>query len=86
MLEAGQLEGTILDVFTGDLHPVPSSLWRRGDADRVIEKGQAPVPRSPNTGWLLVKQFAEASVPAKPLSQARMREAVAALKEKLATV
>jgi hypothetical protein len=27
MLEAGQLDGAVLDVFTGHLHPVPTSLW-----------------------------------------------------------
>jgi hypothetical protein len=84
-LEAGELEGVILDVFTGNLHPVSRSLWRRHDADRVIKKGQAPVPRSPNTGRLLVKQFGDSSVPAKPIPQARLPDVIQALKKETAT-
>ncbi len=84
-LERGDLKAAILDPFTGTLHQAAASRWRRHDADRVLEKGQAPIPRSPNKGRLLVKQFAEASMPAKPVSQARMREAIEALEAKLAT-
>ena len=39
LLEAGQLEAAILDPFTGALHQATTSLWRRHDADRLIEKG-----------------------------------------------
>ena len=51
----------------------------------MIEHGQAPIPHSPNTGTLLIKQFAEANEPAKPISPARIKEAIEALKRKTAT-
>jgi hypothetical protein len=60
-LERGDLEAVILDPFTGTMHGASASLWRRHDADRIIERGQASIPGSPNTGQLLVKQFAEAN-------------------------
>jgi hypothetical protein len=85
LLEAGQLEAAILDPFTGTLHQATTSLWRRHGADRLIEKGQAPIPRSPNTGSVLVKRFAEPNVDTKPIPQAKIQEAIEALKEKLAT-
>ena len=85
LLEAGQLEAAILDPFTGALHQATTSLWRRHDADRLIEKGQAPIPRSLNTGSVLVKRFAEPNVDTKPIPQAKIQEAIEALKEKLAT-
>jgi hypothetical protein len=85
LLEAGQLEAAILDPFTGALHQATTSLWRRHDADRLIEKGQAPIPRSRNTGSVLVKRFAESNVDTKPIPQAKIQEAIVALKEKLAT-
>ncbi len=44
MLDAGELEAAILDPWTGKLHQASASLWRRHDADRMIEKGQAPIP------------------------------------------
>jgi len=85
LLDAGELEAAILDPWTGKLHQVSPSLWRRHDADRMIEKGQAPIPGSLNTGKLLVRQFAEANEPRKPLPRAKIREAIEALKAKLAT-
>ena len=85
LLESGELEAAILDPFSGALHRAPTSLWRRHDADRVIEKGQAPIPHSPNTGSVLVKRFAEATVDTKPIPQAKIQEAIEALKEKIAT-
>jgi hypothetical protein len=85
MLEAGELEAVIVDPWTGKRHQASASLWRRYDADQMIEKGQAPIPRSRNKGKLLVKQFAEANEPKKPLPKAKIPEAVGALKEKLAT-
>jgi hypothetical protein len=85
LLEAGQLEAAILDPFTGALHQATTSLWRRHDADRLIEKGQAPIPRSLNMGSILVKRFAESNVDTKPIPQAKIQEAIEALKEKLAT-
>jgi hypothetical protein len=85
-LERGDFEAAALNPFTGTVHPVPASLWRRHDADRIIEKGQAPIPASLNTGKLLVKRFAETNdEPKKPLPKAKIREAIAALKARLAT-
>jgi hypothetical protein len=85
LLEAGHLEAAILDPCSGELHPAPARLWRRHDADRMIKTGQAPLPHSSNTGSLLVKQFADASVRAKPMPKAQIGEAIEALKEKLGT-
>ena len=51
----------------------------------MIKKGRAQVPPSGNIGSLLVKQFADASVRAKPMPKAKIGEAIEALKEKLAT-
>jgi len=84
-LERGDFEAAVLNPFTGELHPVSALLWRRHDADRMIEKGQAPIPGSLNTGKLLVKRFAETNEPKRPLPQAKIREAIGALKAKLAT-
>lgn len=85
LLETGELEAAISDPWTGRLHRASASLWRRHDADRLIEKGQAPIPGSPNTGSLLVKRFAEANAPTKPMPAAKTKEAIEALKEKIAT-
>jgi hypothetical protein len=85
LLETGQLEAAILDPWTGKLHRASASLWRRSDADRMIERGQAPIPGSPNRGSLLVKRFAEANVHTKPMPRAKIQEAIEALKEKIAT-
>jgi len=85
MLEAGELEAAILDPWTGKLHQASASLWRQHNADRMIEKAQAPIPGSLNTGQLLIKQFAEANEPKKPLPQAKIQEAIEALKQKTAT-
>ena len=51
----------------------------------MIEKGQAPIPRSANTGSVLVKQFAEPNVDTKPIPQAKIQEVIEALKAKIAT-
>lgn len=85
LLESGQLEAAILDPFTGKLHRASTSLWRRANADRMIESGRAPIPGSPNMGSLAVKRFAEANVHPKPMPAAKIQEAIGALKEKLAT-
>jgi hypothetical protein len=85
LLEAGQLEAAILDPFTGALHQATTALWRRHNADRLIEKGQAPIPRSSNTGSVLVKRFAESNVDTRPIPQAKIQEAIEALKKKLET-
>ena len=84
-LERGDLEAAILDPFTGTLHRTSASLWRRHDADRMIERGQAPIPGSRNTGSVLVKRFAEPNVDTKPIPQAKIQEAIEALKKKIAT-
>jgi hypothetical protein len=84
LLEAGDCEVAILDPWNGTLHPVSAALWRRHDAGRMIEKGQARIPRSPNTGSLLIKRFAEANAPPKPIAQARMGDIIRALQEKTA--
>lgn len=85
MLEAGELEAAILDPWTGKLHQAPASLWRQHNADRMIEKGQASIPASLNTGQLLIKQFAEANEPNRPIPKAKIQEAIEALKQKTAT-
>jgi hypothetical protein len=83
-LERGDLEAAILDPITGILHPVSASLWRQHGAAGAIERGQAPVPGSPNTGRLLVKRFAESDAPTKPMPRAKIQEAIEALKERTA--
>jgi hypothetical protein len=83
-LERGDLEAVILDPFTGTMHGASASLWRRHDADRIIERGQASIPGSPNTGQLLVKQFAEANESNKPIPHAKIQDAIEALKQKTA--
>ena len=83
LLESGQLEAAILDPFTGKLHRTPVSLWRQHDAGRLMKTGQAPTPGSPNTGTLLVKRTADDSQ-TKPMPQAKIKEAIEALKVKMA--
>jgi hypothetical protein len=85
LLEAGDLEAAVWDGFTGTLHRASAALWRQSNSERMIEKGQAPIPSSPNIGTLLVKEFPEASAPAKPIPRAKIEEAIKALKEKTAT-
>ena len=82
-LEADELEAAILDSRTGKLHQVSPSLWRRADADRIIDNGQAPIPGSRNTGSLLVKRFVGPNVQRKSLPKAKIQEAIVLLKEKL---
>jgi hypothetical protein len=84
MLEAGDLEAAILDPWNGALHRASAALWRRHDAGRLIDKGHAPLPGSPNMGSLFVKDFAEASVPTKPIPAAKLEEAIKVLREKTA--
>jgi hypothetical protein len=73
LLEAGDLEAAIWDTFTGNLHQAPTSLWRQFYAHRMIIKGEAPVPQSPNTGAILIKEFSSPSQPEKPLPAANCR-------------
>jgi hypothetical protein len=85
MLEGGDLEAAILDPFTGTLHRAATTLWRRSGADRMIKKGQAPIPRSPNMGSIIIRELRAADSPAKPMPTAKIREAIEALREELAT-
>ena len=85
LLEAGKLKAAILDPSSGKIHQASVSVWRRLDADQMIEKAQAPIPGSLSTGTLLIKRFAEAKVDAKPMPAAKIQEAIKALKEKMAT-
>jgi hypothetical protein len=84
MLEAGGLAAAILDPWTGRLHRVPTSLWRRHDAGRMIEKGEARIPHSPNTGKLLIKSFV-ATAPKSPMPRTAIEKAIQLLKAKLAS-
>src|SRR5262245_10968131 len=84
-LEAGHLEAAILDPHSGELYRVPARTWRQHDADRIIKHGRAQKPSGGNIGDLLVKRFAGASVPAKPLPAAEIGEVIEALKQKIAT-
>jgi hypothetical protein len=83
LLEGGDRKAAILDPWTGTLHRASTAFWRRHG--HMIERGEAPIPGSPNTGRLLVEVFAEASAPARPLPQAKIREAIDALNAKTAT-
>jgi hypothetical protein len=85
LLEADELEAAILDSWTGKLHRAAPSLWRRADADRIIDKGKASIPGSRNTGSLLVKRFVGPDVQRKPFPMVKIREAIILLKEKLAS-
>jgi hypothetical protein len=51
----------------------------------MIEKRRAPIPYSPNTGTLVVKEFPVPSRPSTPLPRSKFREVVDALRGKLAT-
>ena len=83
-LEAGRLEAAILDPWSGELYRAPVQMWRQHDADRIIKHGRAQKPPSGNIGTLLVKRFADAGVRSKPMPEAKIEEAIAALKEKTA--
>jgi hypothetical protein len=82
LLEAGEVEAALLDPWTGILHELPPSFWRRSNADRVIERKRAALPGSQNTGELLVKRFGES---ARPLPVAKMTQVIEALKQKSVT-
>jgi hypothetical protein len=85
LLERGELEAAILDPWSGKLHPVPAQMWRANGADRMIKSGRAQIPPSGNIGRLFVKAFVPKSVRSAPLPQAKIEEAIAALKEETAT-
>ena len=85
LLEAGDLEAVILDPFTGKLPRASTALWCQHDADRMIEKGRAPIPRGPNTGSLVVRKFPVRSQSIRPLPRSKFGEVIDALREKVAT-
>jgi hypothetical protein len=85
LLEAGDLEAAILDPFTGKLHRASTAFWRRSGADRMIEKGRAPIPHSLNTGSLVVKEFPVQSTPRRPLPTSKIGDVIDALRGKVAT-
>jgi hypothetical protein len=84
LLESGDREAAILDPFTGKMHRAAKTLWRQSGADRMIKKGRAPIPGSPNTGSIIIKEFRAAAAPAKPLPGAKISEAIKALQEEMA--
>jgi hypothetical protein len=51
----------------------------------MIENGRARIPHSLNTGSLVVKEFPVQSTPRRPLPTSRIKEAIDALREKIAT-
>jgi hypothetical protein len=85
LLEVGQLRAVILDPWTGQLHRTSTSFWRRHDAGRMIERGQAPIPYSPNTGTLLVQTFAETNVSKKAMPRSKIVDAIVLLNAEIAT-
>lgn len=85
LLEAGDLEAAILDPFAGKLHRASTALWRRSGADRMIEKGRAPIPHSPNTGSFVVKKCPLQSTPRRPLPTSKIGDVIDALRGKVAT-
>ena len=84
LLESGDREAAILDPFTGKMHRAAKTLWRQSDADRMIKKGRAPIPGSPNSGWIFIKEFRAAAAPTKPMPGAKISEAIKALQEEMA--
>ena len=42
----------------------------------MIKKGRAPIPGSPNSGWIFIKEF-RAAAPTKPMPGAKISEAIA---------
>jgi hypothetical protein len=85
LLEAGDLVAAILDPFKGKLHRTSTALWRRHGADRMIEKGRAPIPHSLNTGSLVVKEFPVQSTPRRSLPTSKIGDVIDALRGKVAT-
>ena len=84
LLESGDREAAILDPFTGKMHRAAKTLWRQSGADRMIKKGRAPIPGSPNTGSIIIKEFRAAAAPTKPMPGAKISEAIKALQEEMA--
>jgi hypothetical protein len=84
LLESGEREAAILDPFFGKMHRAAKTLWRQSGVDRMIKKGRAPIPGSPNTGSIIIKEFRAAAAPAKPLPRAKISEAIKALQEEMA--
>jgi hypothetical protein len=81
-LEAGEVHAAVLDPWTGAIHKVPHSFWRRNDAERMLIRGQAPIPYSSNYGTLLLELFQAkaAKVAKRQLTASEMNNAVQRLK------
>jgi hypothetical protein len=84
LLEGGELQAAVLDPFTGKIHPVSTTVWRRPGADQVIKTGRATIPHSPNRGSIIIKEFRTANTPTKPMPPAKIREVIRALREEMA--
>jgi hypothetical protein len=58
-LEGGKLLGAILDPWTGAIHRLSDSFWRRTGVKRMVEAGQAPIEKrySSQLGTLLIEAF-----------------------------
>lgn len=53
-LEAGLYEAAVLDPWSGALHSLRPAFWRRHSAARMLRRGEAPLPYSPNKGRLYI--------------------------------
>jgi hypothetical protein len=85
-LESGRLEAVILDPFRGTIHRARLSLWRQHNADRIISKGEAPIPYTDMTGSFFIKTFPDTSGDLKPpIPETKIREAIELLKKKIAS-
>jgi len=73
LLEAGDLEAAILHPFTGKLHRASTALWRRSGADRMIEKGRAPIPHSPKYRLVRGQEIPRAEPAPQATTQVKIR-------------
>jgi len=46
--------------------------------------GRAPIPRTPNMGFIFIKEIRVEAAPAKPMPEAKIREAIKALQQEMA--
>jgi hypothetical protein len=51
----------------------------------MIKKARAPIPNSFNVGAIFIKEFRASDPPLKPMPTARMKQAIRALQEEMAT-
>lgn len=54
-LEAKELDGVVVDYWSGAKAIISDSVWRRSNADKMIEKEQAPQRHSSNPGRLFIR-------------------------------